>query len=202
MCFCKKRGVNVKAKIRSIEAILLCMAVIFNVYLVYLNLSVEKYEADGQIMSTPNYIDLEEVMEEQNPVVYDGKTAQELIDIINKSLNSTISNKGELIVLYSLERNVDPYMATAIMLHETGCKWNCSRLVRECNNVGGQKGHGCGSYGYFNTLDEGIRSFIDNLANNYISQGLITPEQINPKYAEDLNWSKKVNKYIEEIKAQ
>lgn len=191
-----------KAKIRSIEAILLCMVIIFNVYLVYLNLSVDKYEADGEIMATPNYIDVEEIVEEENPIVYDGKTTQELIDIINKSLNSTISNKGELIVTYSLERNVDPYMATAIMLHETGCKWNCSRLVRECNNVGGQKGQGCGSYGYFNTLDDGIRSFIDNLANNYISQGLMTPEQINPKYAADLNWSKKVNKYIEEIKAQ
>ena len=93
-------------------------------------------------------------------------------------------------------------MATAIMLHETGCKWNCSRLVRECNNVGGQKGSGCGSYSYFNSLDEGIKAFIDNLERNYISYGLTTPEQINPKYAEDRTWYKKVNKYIEEIKAQ
>ena len=38
----------------------------------------------------------------------------------------------------------DSYVAVAIMLHETGCKSNCSSLVRNCNNVGGQKGSpGC-----------------------------------------------------------
>jgi len=139
---------------------------------------------------------------EEEPKVYDGKTLDELADLLNKSLNSTISGKGYLIASYSIEKNVDPYMATAIMLHETGCKWGCSRLVVECNNVGGQKGTGCGSYGYFNTLDEGIMAFIDNLNRNYISYGLTTPEEINSKYAEDKNWSENVNKYIEIIKAQ
>ena len=196
-----------KAKIRSIEKILLSMVVIFNIYLVGLNISVNEYKTDKEESSIPNYVEVEEIVmiepeEEVDPVVYDGKTLDELVNIINRSLNSTISDKGYLIVSYSLERGVDPYVATAIMLHETGCKWNCSRLVRECNNVGGQKGSGCGSYGYFNSLDEGIMAFIDNLEKNYISYGLTTPEQINPKYAEDPNWSKKVNKYIEEIKAQ
>jgi len=201
----------VKAKIRSIEKILLSMVVMLNVYLVYLNISVSEFKTTTEIKSTPNYvapeeivmldyIEVEEVIVEE--IVYDGKTLDKLVETINKSLNSTISNKGELIASYSLEKGVDPYMATAIMLHETGCKWNCSRLVRECNNVGGQKGKGCGSYGYFNSLDEGIKAFIDNLERNYISYGLTTPEQINPKYAEDPNWAKKVNKYIEEIKAQ
>ena len=107
-----------------------------------------------------------------------------------------------MIASYSLEKGVDPYMATAIILQETGCKWECSRLVRECNNVGGQKGSGCGNYSYFDSLDEGIMAFIDYLSINYVSQGLSTPEQINPKYAEDQNWSKNVNKYIENIRAQ
>jgi len=201
----------VKTKIRSIEKILLSMVVMLNAYLVYLNISVSEFKTTTEIKSTPNYvapeeivmldyIEVEEVIVEE--IVYDGKTLDKLVETINKSLNSTISNKGELIASYSLEKGVDPYMATAIMLHETGCKWNCSRLVRECNNVGGQKGKGCGSYGYFNSLDEGIKAFIDNLERNYISYGLTTPEQINPKYAEDPNWAKKVNKYIEEIKAQ
>ena len=97
---------------------------------------------------------------------------------------------------------VDPYMATAIILHETGCTWGCSYLVNACNNVGGQKGSGCGAYAYFNSLDEGIMAFINNLSRNYIDYGLTTPELINPKYAEDPNWAKNVNKYIEQIKAQ
>jgi len=211
--FPKKRGVNVKAKIRSIEKILLSVVVMLNVYLVYLNISVNEFKTTNEVKENANYVEIEEIVMleseevkeeiiEENPIVYDGKTLEELTQTINNSLNSTISNKGYLIASYSLEKGVDPYMATAIMLHETGCKWNCSRLVRECNNVGGQKGSGCGSYSYFNSLDEGIKAFIDNLERNYISYGLTTPEQINPKYAEDRTWYKKVNKYIEEIKAQ
>lgn len=197
-----------KAKIRSIEKILLSMVVILNVYLVMLNINSNEYKKEIEQNEIANYIEpeeiipTEEVKEEVEQIVYDGKTLEELTDTINKSLNSTISGKGELIASYSLEKGVDPYMATGIMLLETGCKWGCSRLVRECNNVGGQKGSGCGSYSRFNSLDEGIKAFIDNLKRNYISKGLTTPEQINPKYAEDRNWSKKVNKYIEEIKAQ
>jgi len=199
----------VKAKIRSIEKILLSMVVMLNVYLVYLNISVNEFRTTNDIKENANYVETEEIVMleqeeivEEDEIVYDGKTLEELIQTINNSLNSTISNKGDLIASYSLEKGVDPYMATAIMLHETGCKWNCSRLVRECNNVGGQKGSGCGSYSSFNSLDEGIMAFIDNLERNYISYGLTTPEQINSKYAEDPSWAKKVNKYIEEIKAQ
>jgi len=200
----------VKAKIRSIEKVLLSMVVILNVYLVYLNISSNEYNTTNETRSTANYIEViekeetvqEEVVKEEEPIVYDGKTLNELSETLNKSLYSTIEGKGYLIASYSLEKGVDPYMATAIILHETGCKWGCSRLVRECNNVGGQKGKGCGSYSYFNSLDEGIKAFIDNLERNYVSHGLTTPEKINPKYAEDPNWAKNVNKYIENIKAQ
>lgn len=206
-----------KAKIRSLGKILFSIGIILSAYLIYLNIGVNEYKTTNDIRSTANYVEIvekeeveevepiamvEEEVEEVEPIVYDGKTLDELANTLNKSLNSTISGKGYLIASYSLEKGVDPYMATAIILQETGCKWGCSRLVRECNNVGGQKGSGCGSYSYFNSLDEGIKAFIDNLERNYISHGLTTPEQINPKYAEDQNWSKNVNKYIENIKAQ
>lgn len=146
-------------------------------------------------------IEIQEEVVEEEPIVYDGMTLNELSSKINKSLNSTITDKGYLIASYSLERGVDPYMATAIILQETGCKWECSNLVKSCNNVGGQKGVGCGSYSYFDSIDNGIMAFIDNLYKNYVSYGLNTPELINPKYAEDQNWSRNVNKYIENIKA-
>ena len=201
--FPKRRGVNVKAKIRSLGKILFSIGIILSAYLVYLNIGVNEYKTTNDVRSTANYVEIaEKEVEEVEPIVYDGKTLDELANTLNESLNSTISGKGYLIASYSLEKGVDPYMATAIILQETGCKWGCSRLVRECNNVGGQKGSGCGSYSYFNSLDEGIMAFIDNLEKNYISYGLTTPEQINPKYAEDRTWYKKVNKYIEEIKAQ
>lgn len=208
-----------KAKIRSLEKIIISMVIILVVYLGYLNFGVKEYKNSNEVRSTANYIEVEktseiilpenkeeiietEVVIEENPIVYDNKTLDELSETLNKSLSSTIIGKGYLIASYSLEKGVDPYMATAIILQETGCKWECSRLVRECNNVGGQKGSGCGNYSYFDSLDEGIMAFIDNLSINYVSQGLTTPEQINPKYAEDQNWSKNVNKYIENIRAQ
>ena len=53
---------------------------------------------------------------------------------------------GYAYATYSLELGVDPYLAVAISMHETGCTWNCSYLLKACNNVGGQKGEGCGSY--------------------------------------------------------
>lgn len=146
---------------------------------------------------------VEETLEE--PIVFDGLTLEELITKINKFLTSDLENKGELFVTYSLEKGVDPYLAVAISLHETGCKWGCSRLVKQCNNVGGQVGSpSCngGTYRSYETLDEGIKGFIDNLARNYINMGLTTPEEMNPKYAADKGWASKVNKYIEEIKAK
>ena len=215
-----------KGELKLLENIFLVMLVILDVYLLNLNISVNDYEVTKKVKSTANYINIDKLIEnnieekvsvfeyyniikkelvenlERVSIIYDGMTLEELAEKINKSLNSTISGKGYLIASHSLDLGVDPYMATAIMLHETGCKWNCSYLVNSCNNVGGQKGSGCGAYSYFNSLDEGIIAFIDNLYNNYISLGLTTPEEINPKYAEDPNWSVNVNKYIEIIKAQ
>ena len=102
-------------------------------------------------------------------IVYDGMTMSELTEKLNRSLKSTIAGKGDIFASYSLERGVDPYLAVSIMLLETGCNWSCSSLMRKCNNVGGQKGSpSCdgGSYKSYPSLDEGIKGFIDNIADN------------------------------------
>ena len=140
-----------------------------------------------------------------DPIVYDGLTMGELADKLNRSLKSTISGKGYLIASYSLQLGIDPYMATAIILHETGCNGTCSSLVRECNNVGGQKGGpscGGGSYKAYATLDEGIMGYLDNLYRNYYAYGLTTPESIGPKYAASPTWASKVNNYMALIKSR
>ena len=54
----------------------------------------------------------------------------------------------------------------------------------------------------FNTLDEGIKGYLDILYNNYYSKGLTTPELMNPTYAASTTWASKVNWYIEKIKAK
>ncbi len=134
-------------------------------------------------------------------IIYDGLSKNELSAKIDKVLNSTLAGYGKTIVNLSLEAEVDPYIAASIILVETGCKWNCSYLVKHCNNVGGMKGSGCGSYGKFATLETGLEAFITNLSKGYFKQGLTTPEAINRKYAENPNWHNDVNYYIKLIKA-
>lgn len=135
-------------------------------------------------------------------IVYENMTMEELGEKLEKSLNSNLTGKGLVFAKYAIKYNVDPYMAVSISLHETGCKWSCSTLVRRCNNIGGQKGNpACmGSYQGFNTLDEGIESFFKNLKYNYIDYGLNTPEAINPKYAENKEWHVNIRKYMNTIK--
>lgn len=140
------------------------------------------------------------VKEPERVVVYDDMTIEELTDKLNRVLASDLSGMGEYYAKYSIELGVDPYLAVAISLHETGCTWGCSYLANYCNNVGGQKGTGCGEYQAFDTLADGIYGFISNIKRNYVDYGLLTAEQMNPKYAEDPMWSSKVNRYIEKIK--
>ncbi|MBR3198424.1 MAG: glucosaminidase domain-containing protein [Bacilli bacterium] len=143
--------------------------------------------------------------EEARRIVYDGMNIEQLSDKLNRSLHSDLSGKGELFARLSVEYNVDPYLAVAISMHETGCKWNCSRLVKSCNNVGGMKGRpGCGggAYASFPSLDEGIRAFISNISRNYASKGLTTPEAMGPKYAGSPTWATQVRSYMNEIKAK
>ena len=52
----------------------------------------------------------------------------------------------------------------------------------------------------FETLEDGIYGFILNIKNKYVDYGLMTADEMNPKYAEDPTWSSKVNNYIEKIK--
>ena len=165
----------------------------------FMNITIE----EPTIIEPKKNLIAESSLQVEEKIVYDGLTEQQLIDKINKFLSSDLKYKGELYVTYSLEKGVDPYLAVAISMHETGCKWNCSTLVKKCNNVGGQVGGpSCngGSYMKYDTLDEGIKGFIDNIAKNYVQKGLTTAEEMNSKYAADKSWASKVNKYIDEIK--
>ncbi len=151
-----------------------------------------------------NEVIKEVVVEDNGEIIYDGLTITELTNKLNENLSSTLTNTGHYFVNYYKKTGLDPYLAVAIVLHETGCKWTCSKLVRECNNVGGMKGSpkcNGGSYRKYDTLEEGINGYLDMLYNNYYSKGLTTPEQINTKYAASTTWSEKINNYIEQIKS-
>lgn len=146
------------------------------------------------------------VLEETLEIVYDEMTIEQLADKLNRSLRSDLTGTGYIYAKYSLEYGVDPYLAVAITLHETGCGSKCNIKVTECNNVGGQKFrptcYAGGSYGKYETLELGIEGFIRNIAVNYIQMGLITPEQMQRKYAGSSSWATKVNNYIEKVKSK
>ena len=138
-------------------------------------------------------------------IVYDGLTMDQLAEKLDRSLKNELHGYGRVHAEYSLAHGVDPYIAVAISLHETGCNGHCSTLMVECNNVGGQKGSPtCGNYGYrgFDTLEDGIKGFIDNLSNNYFGIGLNTPELMARKYAASTTWAQQVNNYIATIKSR
>lgn len=136
--------------------------------------------------------------------VFDGLTMEELAAKIDKNLgNDIMGGKGYFIASNCIEKGVNPYIATAIILHETGCGTKCSNLARYCYNVSGQKGRpGCngGSFKKFDSLDEGIMGLINNLYKNYYSVGLDTVEKIAPKYAEGNTWAGKINYFVNKIK--
>ena len=178
------------------------------------NLKENKVSDEVETINTDTEVDtisfdldvLEEVekQEKEKEIVYEGKTLNEIAEQLNRSLKSTIAGQGYLIASYSIENGVDPYLATAIMLHETGCNWKCSNLVNSCNNVGGQVGTpscGGGRFRAFDTLEDGIKGMISNLAINYYAYGLNTPELMQNKYAASTTWAEKVNTYIYKLKA-
>ena len=154
-------------------------------------------------LESPNEIVTEESTTIEEPIVWDNLTMQELTEKLDRTLTSDLTGYGKVFAEKSIELGLDPYLAVAITMHETGCKWGCSSLLKKCNNVAGIKGSpGCngGSYKRFNSLEEGINYYLRMLYNNYYSKGLTTPELINKRYAEDKSWASKVNKYIESIK--
>lgn len=155
------------------------------------------YEQD---MYETALVDDELTTSPERDIVYENMTMEELASKLNRTLSSDLSGMGEYYAKYAIDLGVDPYLAVAISMHETGCAWECSYLAKVCNNIGGQKGSGCGAYKAYDTLEEGIYGFILNIKKNYVDYGLLTAEEMNYKYAEDPNWASKVNKYIEKIK--
>ena len=133
--------------------------------------------------------------------VFEGMTLDELAEKINRTLKNEISGQGYTIANKCIELGVDPYITTAIIMHETGCGQNsCSNIARNCFNFGGQKGSGCGAYKRYNSIEEGLEGMITNLYKNYYAYGLNTVEAIGPRYAESTTWVGKINWYVNKIR--
>ena len=170
-------------------------------------------ESESEEFQPAKRLDLTEVKMEAAPAsiivpprieVYEGMTIEELAEKLNRNLgNDIIAGKGMLIASECINKGVDPYVATSIILHETGCKTKCSNLARYCYNFGGQKGKpSCngGSFKKFDTIDAGLVGMINNLNKNYYAMGLNTVETIAPKYCEGNTWAGKINWFVNSIR--
>ena len=166
--------------------------------LLVMNIPTEKKQYNATINSKVFYNDSKVFLEEAEndvkeeirkaSVVWDDLTIDELSEKLERSMNSSLKGKGRLFATYSIELGLDPYLALAITLHETGCSYSCSGLVRSHNNLGGLKG-------------DGIKGYLNILYKRYYSKGLTTPEKMNPVYAQSTTWASKVRWYMNKIKA-
>lgn len=135
-------------------------------------------------------------------IVWDNLTLEELTIRLDNNLYDDLKGTGKYFAKFAEETGLDPYLAISIVNLETGCKWGCSKLTVNCNNIGGLKGKpSCNgsSYMKFNTLEEGINGYLNIIYKNYWLKGLDTAEKMNSKYAEDKKWAEKVNAYYDTI---
>ncbi|CAI6330498.1 peptidoglycan DD-metalloendopeptidase family protein [Bacillus subtilis] len=89
--------------------------------------------------------------------------------------------KADAFIASSRKAGIDPVILASIAFHETGR--GSSKMVRERNNPGGLYNSSAGTFFTYSTLEQGIDAMAQNLYKNYISQGLVTIEQIGSKYA-------------------
>ena len=133
--------------------------------------------------------------------VYNGMTIEELSVKLNKSLKGVLANQGYLLATRCIELGIDPYLAVAIMLHETGCNASCSRLATVNYNVGGMRGNS--GWQKFDSIEDGINGFLNNLYKNYYKVGLDTPEKMANKYAGgSTTWAGRIRSYMKNIEAK
>ncbi|NUU79756.1 M23 family metallopeptidase [Paenibacillus xylanilyticus] len=91
------------------------------------------------------------------------------------------TGKQDVFIDAATNNNIDPILLMSIAMHET--TYGKSPAVKNKNNPGGLMRPDGGGLMKFRTLDEGIEFMAANLYRLYISQGLVTIEQVGNKYA-------------------
>lgn len=96
-------------------------------------------------------------------------------------LKGRLSGKESQFAKYGQKYGVDPALAMAIAMWETGN--GTSKMLRDKKNVGGMYDSRNETFFRFDSIEQGIESMIRNLYKNYTSQGLKTIAAIQKKYA-------------------
>ena len=146
------------------------LGVIYSNLFIYSDL-IKSAEASENVALVQTYSEEENEPQKQNKVE------------ITKEYECILDETSCLIKKYADEYGIDYKLAIAISKHETGNY--TSYAFKSLNNVGGMMywdGNKMSLKSY-DSLKNGIISFISNLKNNYIDLGLDTIEKIQVKYA-------------------
>lgn len=188
--------------------ILVILLFIFNILWLYGISYVNKFIASNDLMiifgkvqeEKPN----EEVIEEEI-VEYNGEGFELIGKKIEKHLVKTpLEGYGEYIAKRSVNKGVNPYLVSSIIIINSNCKVQINAIAEKCYNVGDLKGTsgGCfgGTYKKYYSYEDGIDDLIDYILTKFYANDLKTPNAIYKKYDKNSAWSYKVSRYMEKIK--
>ncbi len=191
------------------RSVILITLLVFNFFIFYGIKEFNKVIIDNDMMvyfkEKPVVIETEKV-EFLDVVVeeYNKEKIENIIAKMDKYFNKTpLEGYGEYIVKTAAYKGVDPYLIGGIILESTTCKYDCTILFKECNNVYMEKGEpGCfgGSYKKYDKIDDSILDLVLNIRKNFEDSKEQTPVKIYKHFNKNSSWAFKVNKYIEILK--
>ena len=169
-----------------------------NNFMIYLN-PVEKEDKPV----TP--VDDKEKEEEK---VVDTKFNGESIEAIGKKFDkytkkTPLEGYGEFIARTSINKGVNPYLISGIILENSNCKIECSVIFKECNNLTGLKGEpGCfgGTYKKYEKIEDSISDLVNQINNDYYTKEMQAPYKMYKTYGKNSSWALKVSNFMDAIK--
>jgi hypothetical protein len=171
-----------------------------NNFMIYLN------PVDKPVEPTPVKED-DDKKEEDNTVV-DTKYNGENYDAIGKKIDkyckkTPLEGYGEYIAKTSINKGVNPYLISGILLESTNCKIECSVIFKECNNATGMKGSpGCfgGAYKKYEKIEDSIYDVVNLISKDYYTKEMQAPYKMYKTYGRNSSWALKVSNFMDAIK--
>ena len=135
---------------------------------------------------------------------YNGETYEQIGEKMDNIFKKTdLEGYGEFIAKTSIAKSVNPYLIGGIIMESTNCKYECSVIYKQCNNVSGMKGEpGCfgGTYKKYNNINDGITDLVNDISDKFLAVDMQAPYKMYKKYGKNETWAFKVNKYMEQLK--
>ena len=190
------------------KGLIFVIIMLFNILFIYGINSLNTSMSDNDFMiyfkGKPIVI-VEDISEDEEADVgeYNGESVEKIIEKMKKFFVETpLEGYEENIVNVSVRNNVNPYLVSAIILESTSCKYNCTVIFNECNNVSSTKGKpGCfgGSYRLYDSVEDSIKDLVESIKSKFSEDEQI-PNKMYSKFDRNAIWAFKVNKYMDEIK--